>query len=184
MRIAVTILLCLSLAACVSSPAERDPLKQKVSVRVSGPNMPVTRTTPLSWYSDVISINDTGDEIASDNRVPSWVKGEIQQQMEARGFLFSAEATRYQVISVLLLGEAEASQSTQAVFRLFPSLSGSVKDHPKGTLLLGILDSQGRKGVWRSAVQTFTSPEASEQVRRERLTAAVADSLKDLNPGR
>jgi len=184
MRIMATVLVCLSLAACVSSPTQRDPLKQKVSVSVSGPNMPVTRDTPLSWYSDVISINDTGNNLTSDKATPSWVKGEIQQQMEARGFLFTQDATRYQVVSVLLLGEGDVSQSTQAMFRLFPSLQGTSKDYPKGTLLLGILDSDTSKGVWRSALQTFATPEASQEVRRERLAAAIADTLKGLQPGR
>ncbi|MGH1372409.1 MAG: hypothetical protein ACRBBW_10260 [Cellvibrionaceae bacterium] len=184
MRIVATLLLCLSLAACVTSPTQRDPLKQKVSVSVSGPTMPVTRNTPLSWYSDVISINDTGNAVAPDKALASWVKGEVQQQMEARGFVFSDSATRYQVVNVLLLGEGDISQSTQQLFKLFPALQGDSRDYPKGTILLGILDTRLNKAVWRSALQTFATPDADEQQKHERLSAAVTDTLRDLKPGR
>ncbi len=184
MRIVATILLCVSLVACVTSPTQRDPLKQKVSVSVSGPTMPVTRDTPLSWYSDVISINDTGNGVASDKDISTWVKGEIQKQMESRGFVFSNDETRYQVINVLLLGEGEISQSTQQLFKLFPALQGDSKDYPKGTILLGILDTQINKAVWRSALQSFATPQATEQEKHARLSAAVTDTLRDLKPGR
>lgn len=184
MRIVATILLCLSLASCVTSPSQRDPLKQKVSVSVSGPTMPVTRETPLSWYSDVISINDTGNGVASDKAISAWMKGEVQQQMESRGFVFSNATTRYQVVGVLLLGEGEISQSTQQLFKLFPALQGNSRDYPKGTILLGILDTQVNQAVWRSALQAFATPEASEQEKHERLAAAVTDTLRDLKPGR
>lgn len=184
MRIVATVLLCLSLIACVTSPTQRDPLKQKVSVSVSGPTMPVTRDTPLSWYSDVISINDTGNGVASDKTITVWMKDEVQRQMESRGFSFSEESTRYQVVNVLLLGEGEISQSTQELFKLFPALQGDSRDYPKGTILLGILDTRVNKAVWRSALQTFATPEASEQEKHTRLSAAVADTLKGLKPGR
>lgn len=184
MRIFSVVMVVLSLAACVASPTQRDPLKQKVSVSVSGPDMPVTRETPLSWYSDVISVTDDGAKRSQpEGSIPDWVKGEIQQQMEAKGFQFTDTGTRYQMVSVMILGDGDISRNTQAMFRLFPALQGTSRDYPKGTLLLGILDSETSQGVWRSALQTFAMPDAPEEQKRERLKGLLADTLKTLQPG-
>lgn len=185
MRTLVVLCVAVFLAACVETPVQQDPSRQKVSVTVTGPDMPVTRSTPLSWYSDVISINDTGatpEKISG--AIPDWVKGEIQAQMEAKGFQFTDQVSRYQVVGVLMVGEGEASLSTQTMFRLFPSLQGPEQEHPKGTLLLGILDSDTQRGVWRSALQTYTTPDAEEAARRERISGLIAGMLKNLKPSR
>ena len=184
MRILSVVMVVFLLAACVASPTQRDPLKQKVSVSVSGPDMPVTRETPLSWYSDVISVNDDGaTRDQPQGSIPDWMKGEIQQQMEAKGFQFADSHTRYQMVSVMILGDGDISRNTQAMFRLFPTLQGESRQYPKGTLLLGILDSETSQGVWRSALQTFATPDASDEQKQARLKVLVAETLKSLQPG-
>lgn len=187
----------LLLAGCSNSPdssARKDPLKQKVSVTVTTPNMPVTSSTPLSWHTEVAGViaptgegsNSAGISVLPDKgSVPAWIQQEIQKQMEAKGFLFAEAPTRYQLVGAMVLGEGEASARAQALFRLFPSLEGSSDaKHPKGTMLLGIWDSEERKGVWRSALQTFAEPQAPDAVKRERLSALVAEMLAKLEPAR
>ncbi|MBU3069000.1 hypothetical protein KOI40_04160 [Aestuariicella sp. G3-2] len=187
----------LLLAGCSNSPnssARKDPLKQKVSVTVSSPDMPVTASTPLSWHTEVAGViapsgkgaNPAGISVLPDNgSVPAWIQQEIQKQLEAKGFLFTQGPTRYQLVGAMVLGEGEASARAQALFRLFPSLEGtSDAKHPKGTMLLGIWDSQERKGVWRSALQTFAEPQAPDALKRERLSGLVAEMLAKLEPAR
>ncbi len=182
MRIVAIGLLIVSLLGCTTTERVKDPLTQTVTVTVSGPNMPVTSNTPLSWYSDVISINDTKADTSLSSSVVQWTKAEVQRQMAAKGFLFADEPSRYQVVSVLLLGDGEVSHSTQEVFRVFPSLAGKDHDHPKGTLMLGIIDMDTREGVWRSALQVFSNPEATDAERQARLQESIANMLKNLKP--
>ncbi len=182
MRIMAIGLLMVSLLGCTTTEHVKDPLKQTVTVTVSGPNMPVTRNTPLSWYSDVISINDTNADAPLNPAVVQWTKAEVQRQMAAKGFMFADEASRYQVVSVLLLGDGDVSHSTQEVFRVFPSLAGEDSKHPKGTLMLGIIDMDTREGVWRSALQVFSNPEATDAELQARLRESVANMLKNLQP--
>lgn len=184
------------LAACAISnaPARKDPLQQKVSVTVSGASMPVTRTTPLSWYTDVQEVKapsgakhskrDAAIEQLPDNgEVPLWIQSEIQRQMEAKGFLFTGEPTRYQLVGAAVLGEGEASVQVQKVFQLFPALAGTGDAaHPKGTLLLGIWDAQLERGVWRTALQTFADIHAPDAIKRQRLSDLVAEMLARLEP--
>ena len=192
----VMVSLTLLLAACITSntPARKDPLQQKVSVTVSGAALPVTRSTPLSWYTDVQEIKapsggkysrrDAAIEKMADNGdVPVWIQTEIQRQMEARGFLFTAAPTRYQVVGAAVLGDGEASVQVQKVFQLFPTLAG-VGDaaHPKGTLLLGIWDAQLERGVWRTALQTFADINATDAAKRQRLSDLIAEMLARLEP--
>lgn len=179
------------------SSARKDPMAQKVSVTVSGPEMPVTTTTPLSWYADVAAVmapvgdtkNAKSDAVIANlpdkGEVPAWMQHEIQTQMEAKGFLFTEDSTRYQVVGAMVLGEGEASTKAQALFRLFPTLAGTADaEHPKGTLLLGIWDSEEKKGVWRSALQTFADPHAPDAAKRQRLSGLVAEMLSKLEPAR
>lgn len=197
LRSLTIILSAILLAACSTSPdssARKDPLKQKVSVTVSGPDMPVTSTTPLSWYADVAGVLAPSGDSNSDaviaslpdkGAVPAWIQQEIQTQMEAKGFMFAQGPTRYQVVGAMVLGDGEASAKTQAVFRLFPSLEGtSDAEHPKGTLLLGIWDSETKQGVWRSALQTFAEPHAPDDAKRQRLSQLVSEVLSELQPAR
>lgn len=189
--------LSLCLTACVISnaPARKAPLQQKVSVTVQGAELPVTATTPLSWYADVKEVKALRGDIQSvrrdavidrlpdDGAVPMWIQTEIQRQMEAKGFLFTASPTRYQLVGAAVLGEGEASTQVQKVFHLFPALAGTGDAaHPKGTLLLGIWDSRLERGVWRTALQTFADIQAPDAVKRQRLSDLVAEMLAKLEP--
>lgn len=188
--------LTLVLGACATSntPARKAPLQQKVSVTVAGADMPVTRSTPLSWYAEVREVKVlTGDrfsrrdaalaELPDNGVLPQWVQTEIQRQMEAKGFHFAPAPTRYQLIGAVVLGEGEASDQLQKVFQLFPALDGSGDvAHPKGTLLLGIWDARLQRGVWRTALQTFANIHAEDEAKHQRLSALIAEMLAKLEP--
>lgn len=192
----LTVSLALLLAACATSntPARKDPLQQKVSVTVSGPALPVTRTTPLSWYTEVQEVKAPSgaryskrdavlEQLPDNGEVPLWIQTEIQRQMEAKGFLFTAAPTRYQLVGAAVLGEGEASVQVQKVFQLFPALAGmGDAAHPKGTLLLGIWDARLERGVWRTALQTFADIHATDAVKRQRLSDLIAEMLVKLEP--
>ncbi len=165
------------------SPGDTGALSQSTRVSVMGPEMPVNRHTPLSWYGDPVEIVELEAQ-PLEGALPVWVKQEIQSQMQAKGFTFTDTQSRYQVVSAIVLGEGDAGVQAKEMFRLFPTLAGSSSSrHPKGTLLLGIWDSEQRKGVWRSAMQAFTHPDAPLAERQQRFSALLDKMLVKLEPG-
>lgn len=189
-RILIWIATVVLLAGCSASSTMPDnPLSQRVTVTVSpGEALPISSATPLSWYSDVITVSDVK---ASDNgeaqreSLKALLKSSIQENLQAKGFSFAEEGSvsRYQLVAVAMLGDRDNAEHVQQLFRLFPSLSGSSDKYPKGTLLVGILDQQTNRAVWRGATQAFTSSTLTDEERRERLSHSVGGLLKDVKPG-
>jgi hypothetical protein len=165
------------------------PLSQRVTVTVStGEALPVTSATPLSWYSDVITVSDVeapADIKAQRNSLTTLVKETVQNNLQAKGFSFAEEgvASRYQLVVVAVLGDKTRAENVQQLFQLYPSLSGESDEYPKGTLLVGIVDQETSKAVWRGATQAFTSTALSDDERRERLHYSVGGLLKNVKPG-
>lgn len=165
------------------------PLSQRVTVTVStGEALPVTSATPLSWYSDVITVSDVeapADIKAQRNSLTTLVKETVQNNLQAKGFSFAEEgvASRYQLVVVAVLGDKTRADNVQQLFQLYPSLSGESDEYPKGTLLVGIVDQETSKAVWRGATQAFTSTALSDDERRERLHYSVGGLLKNVKPG-
>ncbi len=181
----VSILLLLGVTACVSTStsAPHEPLKQKVTVTVSSPDMPVKSNTPMSWARDLKKFSD--DELVDKNReFYNWIGSEVQAQVVSKGFTVVDElaSTRYQLVGVVVLSDTDKGQHAEELFKLFPSLTGESSDNPKGTLLLGILDTQTGQGVWRGAIQVFTNPEATVAESQVRVRELLQGLLKKLKP--
>ncbi len=180
----------LALLGCSANEAmPKNPLSQRVTVTVSsGEVMPVTRSTPLSWYSDVITVSDVEtaeDAKAQRDTLKALVKDSIQENLQAKGFSFAEEgnASRYQLVVVAMLGDKANAENVQQLFQLYPSLSGDSSKYPKGTILVGILDQQINRAVWRGATQAFTTATLSDAERRERINHSIGGLLKDVKPG-
>ncbi len=188
-RIVKKLIIPFILVGCsANDPAPDKPLSQRVTVTVSsGEDMPITRSTPLSWYSDVITVADTESEgVSSSDALRRYLKQSIQENLLGKGFSFTEEgaASRYQLVVVAMLGDQEAAHNVKQLFQLYPSLSGDSDKYPKGTILVGILDQQMSRAVWRGATQAFTSSELSDAERRERLNYSIGGLLKNVKPGR
>jgi len=172
---------CIGLLGCITEPAQRDPLKQSVAVTLTQPNMPVTAHTPLSWYSDVISVLDTtAPRQPTDDRGSEFAKNEIADQLQAKGYLLTPEVTRYQLISLMTLGDDQATATANNIFRVYPALVGVSKEYPKGTMALAIVDSKLGRAVWRSSVEAFVDPKAAASEKQARIRRYVKDLLKHL----
>ncbi|BFM14011.1 hypothetical protein R50073_01940 [Maricurvus nonylphenolicus] len=190
MRILAWISVVLFVAGCSTSGSMPDnPLSQRVTVTVSsGDELPVTSTTPLSWYSDVITVSDVeapeGAKAQRDS-LKELLKESVQENLQTKGFSFAEEGSdsRYQLVVVALLGDKANAENVQQLFQLYPSLSGESDKYPKGTLLVGILDQETNRAVWRGATQAFTSAELTHEERRQRLNYSVGGLLKDVKPG-
>jgi Domain of unknown function (DUF4136) len=179
----------LVLLGCSANDSIPDkPLSQRVTVTVSsGEDMPITRTTPLSWYSDVITVMDTEiTEQSTSSSLKTYLKQSVQDNLQGKGFAFVEEgaSSRYQLVVVAMLGDQEAASNVKQLFQLYPSLSGDSAKYPKGTILVGILDQQINRAVWRGATQAFTSSDLSEEERLERINHSVGGLLKNVKPGR
>ena len=169
------------LTGCVTEIAQRDPLKQSVVVTLTQPNMPLTAQTPLSWYSDVIRVLDSSaPRQPSDGRGGDFAKLAITEQLQAKGYQVIQQATRYQLISLMTLGDDQATANAQRVFRIYPALVGVSKEYPKGTIALAIVDSKLEQTVWRSAVEAFVDPNAEAAEKQAHIRRYVTDLLKNL----
>ncbi len=180
----------LALLGCSANETmPKNPLSQRVTVTVSsGEDMPVTRSTPLSWYSDVITVSDVKTSEEANNQRDTLkiaVKDSVQENLQAKGFSFVEEGTssRYQLVVVAMLGDKTNAEHVQQLFQLYPSLSGDSAKYPKGTILVGILDQKINRAVWRGATQAFTTAGLSDTERRERINHSIGGLLKDVKPG-
>jgi hypothetical protein len=178
----------LILVGCSANDSIPDkPLSQRVTVTVSsGEDMPITRTTPLSWYSDVITVVDAeANGQAASNDFKDFLKQSIQDNLKSKGFSFTEEGdtSRYQLVVVAMLGDQQAASNVKQLFQLYPSLSGESPKYPKGTILVGILDQQISRAVWRGATQAFTSTTLTEDERRQRISHTIGGLLKNVKPG-
>lgn len=175
------------LGCSANDPMPDKPLSQRVTVTVSsGEDMPVTRATPLSWYSDVITVVDeTAADQSTSNKLKGYLKQSIQENLQGKGFAFTEEgaASRYQLVVVAMLGDQEAASNVKQLFQLYPSLSGESDKYPKGTILVGILDQEINRAVWRGATQTFTDNNLSDEERRQRINHSIGGLLKNIKPG-
>jgi len=174
-------LFCLGLLGCIAEPAKRDPLKQKVTVTLTQPNMPISANTPLSWYSDVISVRDSKAPRQPANRLGrEFAKVAIADQLQAKGYRVTQKSTRYQLISLMALGDDEATTYAKSVFKVYPALVGVSKEYPKGTMALAIVDSKLERAVWRSSVEAFVDPSVEASEKQARIRHLVSDLLKHL----
>lgn len=178
------LLLCgcaMGLTGCITETAQRNPLKQSVVVTLTQPNMPLTAQTPLSWYSDVIRVLDnSAPRQPSDGRGSDFAKSAITEQLQDKGYQVTQQATRYQLISLMTLGDDQATANAKHVFRIYPALVGVSKEYPKGTMALAIVDSKLEQTVWRSAVEAFVDPKAEAPEKQARIRRYVTDLLKNL----
>lgn len=171
----------LGLLGCIAEPAKRDPLKQKVTVTLTQPNMPVTGETPLSWYSDVIGVRDSEAPRQPTNGLGrEFAKMAIADQLQAKGYQLTQESTRYQLISLMVLGDGEVTTYAKSIFKVYPTLVGASKEYPKGTIALAIVDTKLERAVWRSAVEAFVDPRADAPEKQARIERYVSDLLKHL----
>jgi len=172
---------CTGLLGCITESAQRDPLKQSVAVTLTQPNMPITAHTPLSWYSDVIRVLDTAaPRQPTDRRGSQFAKIEIADQLQAKGYRLTQQATRYQLISLMTLGDDPATTYAKEMFKVYPALVGASKEYPKGTMALAIVDSKLGRAVWRSSVEAFVDPKAEASEKQARIRRYVIDLLKHL----
>ncbi len=169
------------LTGCITETAPRDPLKQSVVVTLTQPNMPLNAGTPLSWYSDVIRVVDSSaPRQPSDGHGSDFAKSAITEQLQAKGYQVTQQATRYQLISLMTLGDDQATASAKHVFRIYPALVGVSEEYPKGTMALAIVDSKLEQTVWRSAVEAFVDPKAGTSEKQARIRGYVTNLLKNL----
>ena len=168
------------LCACSSRYGDNDLSKRNVLI-TSDPSLKITRTTPLTWYSNITLHGTPASSNASE--MITYIQQLISNTLIDKGFNLNKvqSKSQYQVVAVAMVGNNDANEKILELFKLFPGLSTD-SNYQQGTLLVAIVDVNQRKAAWRGSVQMFVDPDLPKELRLERINSAVARLLRQLKP--
>ncbi|MGK0441537.1 MAG: hypothetical protein ACJA0N_001336 [Pseudohongiellaceae bacterium] len=106
---------------------------------------------------------------------------ELNQQLQHKGYQLSnmAQASRFYLRGAIVYGNELHDKKLQQIFGIEPGLGSDDDNYPRGSLLLAITKPSGLT-VWRGAMQIFAEPTLADEIKKQRISLAIASMLSNL----
>ncbi|CAA0120594.1 Uncharacterised protein [BD1-7 clade bacterium] len=181
----------LTLAACSSQPQQSNQTAQQLLPAA------LTNYTVIVMDNGVISLEPgmkfawkdpmavVGVPESEEQAVSKRMQETIEKEIESHGYGFTDNLSQapYSLVSVAILDEATSDADLDdftLAFGLDPGLPTPTAQYGKGSLVVGVFDTQFGSLVWRGAVQVFTDHTLPADVKQQRAANAVRALLKEL----
>ncbi len=180
-RVAIFILLTVSLAACVSGQSTQTPglkFSEAAVVSVQDPNAAIEQGASFAWLPSAIKFYQ--DKRLADAPVKSMIEREIVRNLQLKGMqvVKSLSQAGYAIAYTAAL---ESSLDDSAIIRQFGLLPGNASipegdaSIEKGSLVVYAFDNASHKIIWRAAAQVGVKFDTPMEERQKRITQVIGE---------
>lgn len=172
----LTLLIPMILMGCTVTEQVKSPYQSQQMVAMSSiHDQPIALSTNAKFSIDPL-ISEIRPQKFYENQEHAYevIQSIVKQDLEQQGFKYThatMDEPEFYFGFLLVSDEIISDEEYNRIFRINPGLKSN-KEHPKGTLLIYILNKES-EFVWRGALQGFMDESQKESVRQQRAQSLV-----------